>query len=273
MEENLNCRICGQNTSVIFRTKVLNKYDVNYHQCQSCRFIQTDYPYWLNEAYKNAITDLDIGLISRNIYLLKVIPSVIDAFFPDANTLLDFGGGYGMFVRMMRDEGYNFYRQDIHCENLFAQNFDISENKQLKIDVVTAFEVFEHLPDPLVDIAKMFEFAENIIFSTVLIPEQEDKFKNWWYLTPETGQHVSFYSKQSLQYIAQKYNSNFYSNNHNLHLFSKNKIGRDAIQKVLDPQKGIMEKVMNRMKKTAGKRPSLLPKDYDFILQMLKGKA
>ena len=26
-----------------------------------------------------------------------------------------------MLVRMMRDNGFNFYRQDTYCENLFAK--------------------------------------------------------------------------------------------------------------------------------------------------------
>ena len=56
-----------------------------------------------------------------------------------------------MFVRIMRDKGFNFYRQDIHCQNLFAKHFDISNIKITeKFDLLTAIEVFEHLEDPMV---------------------------------------------------------------------------------------------------------------------------
>ena len=101
------------------------KYDVTYYQCESCRFIQTEQPYWLNEAYSSAITHLDIGLLSRNLYLMNEIPRLIDGLFPESKRYLDFGGGYGVFVRLMRDLGYDFFRFDTYCENIFADFFDI----------------------------------------------------------------------------------------------------------------------------------------------------
>src|ERR1019366_7601283 len=263
------CKICNSQTQIIFNKLVLNKYNVNYFQCNSCNFIQTEDPYWLNEAYQNVITSLDIELISRNLYLLENIPPVIDKCFPESSTMLDYGGGYGIFVRMMRDKGYQFFRQDIYCENLFAKYFDITENPDLKIDIVTAFEVFEHLSDPLIEIEKMLAYSDNIIFSTLLIPQNVNELKNWWYITPQTGQHIAFYSIQSLQLIAVKYQLNFYSNNQNLHFFSKRKIENKIIQEIFYPQKTILDRIVNKFKKRVKSRPSLLQKDYDFILEKL----
>ena len=67
----MNCKICDNNTNPIFKTKVLNKYDVEYFKCTQCSFIQTEKPYWLDESYSNAITQLDIGLANRNYDLAK----------------------------------------------------------------------------------------------------------------------------------------------------------------------------------------------------------
>ncbi len=263
------CQICNQTTSLIYKTKVLNKYDVSYFQCNGCKFIQTEEPYWLKEAYENVITSLDIGLVSRNLYLLDNIPTIIDKCFPLAKKMVDYGGGYGMFVRMMRDKGYAFFRQDIYCENLFSKHFDISENPGVRIDIVTAFEVFEHLTNPLVEIEKMLKYAENIIFSTVLVPKNVTDFKDWWYITPQTGQHIAFYSIESLEFVAKKYHLNFYTNGQNLHFFSKNKIDEKVVQEVFHPQKSIVEKVANRLKGEVKTKPSLLQSDYDFILKQL----
>ena len=59
----MNCKICNT-PSVEFVTKqVLTKYNVKYYRCSSCQFIQTEEPYWLDEAYNKAITKLDIGLV------------------------------------------------------------------------------------------------------------------------------------------------------------------------------------------------------------------
>ncbi len=264
----MNCKICNSETEIISTQKILQKHSVNYHQCSNCKFIQTDEPFWLEEAYQNIITSLDIGLISRNLYLQKEIPLIIDTVFPQAKIMLDYGGGYGMLVRMLRDLGYNFFRQDLYCENLFAKHFDYSDSQVRKFDILTAFEVFEHLANPLMEIEKMFELSENIIFSTVLIPNPSTGFENWWYVAPETGQHIAFYSIDSLNFIARKFNSHFYTNGNNLHMFSKLKIGNKQIKRVFKSHKSIFELIFPE-KRT---RTSLLQLDYNSILGNLKQK-
>ena len=61
------CKICSAETTFIFNGKILNKYNINYFRCPNCDFIQTENPYWLEEAYGSAISSLDIGLVGRNI--------------------------------------------------------------------------------------------------------------------------------------------------------------------------------------------------------------
>ena len=46
----------------------------------------------------------------------------------------------------MRDKGYDFYWQDIYSKNLYATDFEYTKNT--KYEMLTAYEVFEHLPDP-----------------------------------------------------------------------------------------------------------------------------
>jgi hypothetical protein len=46
----------------------------------------------------------------------------------------------------------------------------------------------------------------------------------WWYYTPQTGQHISFYSKKTLEYISKKYNRYLISNNIDTHILSRHKI-------------------------------------------------
>lgn len=267
------CKICNSSTTIVCGKKILNKYDVNYHQCTNCGFVQTDEPFWLQEAYQSAITSLDIGLVGRNIYLQKEIPKIIDGCFPDAKIMLDYGGGYGMFVRLMRDAGYNFYRQDIYCENLFAKYFDVTDIETKKFDVLTAFEVFEHLNNPLEEIKLMYSFSDNIIFSTVLLPDNIADFNNWWYVSPETGQHIAFYSLKSLQHIANQFKSHLYSNGVNLHVFSKNKLNADEVDAIMRPKpKSLVQKVLNRFKSPAPPRPSLLQSDVEHIKGIIKHK-
>src|SRR5688572_4643623 len=100
------CKICENKCEEVFIEKVLNKYQVKYFQCTDCKFIQTEEPYWLPEAYQNAIAKLDIGLIWRNLNFSKTVENIIKENFNVHGRFLDYGGGYGMFVRMMRDKGF-----------------------------------------------------------------------------------------------------------------------------------------------------------------------
>lgn len=224
-----SCKICNGPTTKIFSKIILKKYSANYYKCNNCGFVQTSEPVWLEEAYDSAITSLDIGLLQRNIQFSSDISSIIDACFPEAKIMLDYAGGYGVFTRLMRDLGYHFYRQDPYCENLFSKYFDITDIKNKTFDVVTAFEVFEHFADPLMEIDKLSAYSENIIFSTVLTPKTNQEIENWWYISEETGQHVAFYSAGALEFIAKKMGKNYYSKNGNMHLFTSKKLSTKQI--------------------------------------------
>jgi len=149
-----NCKICSSITENVFSKKILGKYDIDYFKCTQCEFIQIYDAFWLTEAYESAISSFDIGLLSRNNLLTNVSSALIKTFFNGEKTFLDYAGGYGVFVRNMRDAGYDFYRKDLYCENIFAKTFDY-ENDEGNFEVVTAFEVFEHLDNPLEEIDKI----------------------------------------------------------------------------------------------------------------------
>src|SRR5688572_15218026 len=121
----MHCKICAGTSEPFAVATVLEKHQVQYFVCSHCGFVQTEEPYWLEEAYSEAITRADIGLVGRNVLGSEQVKLLILAFFNDRGKFLDYGGGYGMFVRLMRDAGLNFYLYDQYCENLFAKGFDV----------------------------------------------------------------------------------------------------------------------------------------------------
>lgn len=223
------CKICKDNTLKLFSASVLGKHNVCYYKCPACEFIQTEDPYWLDEAYSSAISELDVGLVSRNLKFSELLDPFLEKQWGKTALYLDHGGGYGLFVRMMRDRGFNFYRQDIYCQNLFASGFDITDIRDNKnFSLITAFEVFEHLVEPIDEISAMFEEADSILFSTHLQPDKEIRSADdWWYFIPVTGQHISFYSERTISYIAEKFNKTLYTNKSNLHLLCDPEISID----------------------------------------------
>jgi hypothetical protein len=123
---------------------------------------------------------------------------------------------------MMRDEGFDFYRYEPMCENLFANGFDAQPG--LKYALLTAWEVFEHLEDPLAEIEKMLSFSTNIFFSTQLLPPSPKPLEQWWYYGLEHGQHLSFYTESALKIIAHQFNLKLYSSKGHVHFIGNSNI-------------------------------------------------
>ena len=89
-----------------------------------CGYVQTEDPFWLEESYYSSINDSDTGMMMRNLWHMNVTTTLIYFLFNTKGQFLDYGGGYGVFVRLMRDIGFDYYWQDKYTENLFAQGFE-----------------------------------------------------------------------------------------------------------------------------------------------------
>jgi 2-polyprenyl-3-methyl-5-hydroxy-6-metoxy-1,4-benzoquinol methylase len=281
----MKCKICYQNSEEIFSKKILLKYDIRYYRCSQCLFIQTEEPFWLDEAYHDgAIGALDVGIMSRTLMLVDLSKSIISKAFKNLSDFrgLDYGGGHGIFVRMMRDLGFDFYRQDLFAENLFARHFDLNDLPiNTRFNLLTAFEVFEHLPSPIDEINKMFTYSDVILFSTELQPSNNiSEIENWWYLAPEGGQHISFFNELTFYQIAKKLKVYYYTNKHNLHILSKEVLTNDPFfEKTKKENKNIFFRIVNKIfftdknintKSTKEITPcSLTMSDFEFIKQKM----
>ena len=255
-------------TVLLFETKVLNKYDIKYFKCLHCEFIQTEEPFWLNEAYNSPIGLIDVGLLQRNIFLANETSRILEIILPGEGTYVDYGGGYGTFVRLMRDKGFDFYLMEKYAQNIFAKFFELDNAKTNgAFTCLTAFEVFEHLQNPLEVVAQMFSLSDTIIFSTELQPAEINSPSDWWYFVPEGGQHISLYSFDSLVKLKEHFNCYLYSDKANIHILSKIALKDPFVSTVAKPS--IAKRIKNKLfysSATTGtiKRESLLMKDFEF---------
>lgn len=216
------CNVCNHEVEYIFDANILGKYLVKYFYCQNCGLLKTEKPFWLNEAYSESINKSDTGYVKRNLAFAKKTLILYWYLFGKKYIYLDYAGGYGLFTRIMRDYGLDFYWNDIYTKNLFVKGF---EYKKQNITALTCFECFEHFDNIGEEFEKILKISPNIFFSTTLwfglIPPQPN---DWWYYGLDHGQHLSFYSRSTLEFIAKKYNLNFYTNNVDLHFFTKKKL-------------------------------------------------
>jgi len=216
----LNCKICNHKVTNIFSEKVLNKYDVCYYHCINCDFIQTDDPFWLSEAYSEPINNEDTGLVGRNLLFAKLTSMLLYNLFHKNGQFLDYAAGYGLFTRLMRDYGFDFYWHDPYTTNLFAQQFEFDLSLNKKFELVSAFECFEHFEQPISEIEKLIKLSDNILFSTELYSDSPPKPDNWDYYAFSHGQHIAFYSLNTLKHLAKKFNLNLYTNGKSFHLLT-----------------------------------------------------
>jgi glycosyltransferase involved in cell wall biosynthesis len=259
----IKCKVCESDSFLLANAKVLGKYKVDYFQCSHCGFVQTEEPFWLQEAYSQAIASTDVGLVFRNLMFSSLASKLIFNLFNHEAKFLDYGGGYGLFVRLMRDNGFDFYWIDQFCENIFAKGFEFLErqdNQILNLEMITAFEVVEHLVNPVNEIREILKYSRNFLFSTELLPDVGYHPDEWWYYSLDEGQHISLYTEKSLAIIAEKLNLNFYSNGSSLHLFTEKEL----------PNNVFLQLTNTDLKKVNKK--SLLQDDYIKAVHKLNTK-
>jgi Methyltransferase domain len=252
----LSCKICASPVAPLFRMRILGRHDIAYFRCAACGFVQTEEPYWLEEAYSSAMLDVDLGPINRALLGSATVETLILAFFDPNARYVDWGGGYGIFTRMMRDLGYDFYWKDLYCENLFAKQFEAESSA--RYELLTAFEVFEHLSDPIREIEQMLAFAPNIFFTTLLVPPGVPS--DWWYFLPETGQHIALYTKEALAIIARRFGLHLNSDGMTNHLLSRKPVSPRLFRLMVRGGRtaGLARRILRRK---AGKQ-SLLDEDF-----------
>lgn len=249
------CRLCGGKLTEVFTGKVLTKYDVKYFLCGGCGLLQTETPYWLEESYNDSIAVTDTGILLRNSdlvqktvvtlsalsepivrgeesksFIKKILGKKEDILFGRFTApILDYGGGYGLLVRLLRDVGLDAYWYDLYTQNLFAKGFEMKKDE--KYSAVIAFEVFEHFPEPLEQIGKIIQDCspDLLVFSTVLYGDSPPA-KDWWYYSFESGQHVAFYSRKTLEYIAEKFSLKLYTNGIEFHVLSKKELPKARLE-------------------------------------------
>ena len=193
--------LTGINSGFLFSEVVLGRYQADYYYDDTADFIFAAAPTWLEEAYHEAITLTDTGILARNFRNIDIAASLIDRHLPDFRRGVDIGAGYGLFVRGMRDRGYEFLWSDAYAKNLVARGYEAVGEV---CDFAVAFEVLEHVQDPLsfIKTARDRFGFHSLCFSATCFPARTVPDCEWWYWAFETGQHISFFSENTLRWLA-----------------------------------------------------------------------
>lgn len=199
-----SCRLCAGATVHQFSKLILGKHEVGYWRCTACACLQTDHPHWLEESYRAVHSATDTGMVARTWQMAQTTSLLLRlAGVKNTTPCVDWGGGNGLFCRMMRDQGYDFVNDDKYAEPFYCAGFTRADRARTTADIVTSFEVFEHLPDPGLQLSEILKLNPKLwIFSTQLYTGQD---QTWRYLSPRLGRHVFFYSEAGLNRFAARH--------------------------------------------------------------------
>lgn len=257
----MRCPVCDGQQEFQFTAEILRRHQIKYFRCGTCGLLQTETPYWLDEAYDQAIAETDTGLVRRNLGISMRLASLLYFMLDRNGRYVDAAGGYGLLTRLMRDTGFDFYWSDKYCANVLAKGFDVS-SAPLPFRAATAFEVMEHVHDPLSFLRGMVDQFQTrtIIFSTTLFEGAPPQPGRWWYYALETGQHISFYQRKTLQTIAEKLGMRLLSHGW-FHMLTDHNIG-SSVFSLLSGRIGAILSYYVRMRMGSKVMP-----DHDFLLQ------
>lgn len=202
------CRLCGSRADLWGERRLLNRHDVLYYLCSDCGSLETENPHWLGEAYDVTGIGDDLGAGQRTIDLVLKTAALLDRInLPKGAECVDFGGGIGLFTRLMRDRGFDFQSYDRYATPFFSDRYSLTSLAGRSPAVVTAFEVLEHFPEPAQDLEQLFETRPALVIATTELFTGQDA--SWPYFADGTGQHVFFYSPKALALIAKRFGYGF----------------------------------------------------------------
>jgi Methyltransferase domain len=257
----VTCKICGSETqlfdvvdfkkccSLALYPDGLAGIPVFYRSCRSCRFIFTTFfdgftsEQWRAYVYNNEYAALDPGYLEirprRNAMEVEFL-----LLGNEGSTIaLDYGGGNGMTAMLLRKKGWTYDTYD---------PFDLRDVKPERIgkyNFCSAFEVFEHSPDPvstLSEIVRMTSPDRLMIFVGTGVHDSEVRSDNrlaWWYAAPRNG-HISLYSRSALEFLGQHFGLSYVSVSPGTHLLLRGIAPREARFSL------VRSKILQRVRRT-----------------------
>jgi hypothetical protein len=230
----------------LFTLRLLQKYDVQCFHCPNCGYVRTERPYWLSEAYADAIAVTDTGVMVRNVITAAKLTCALFFCLDPRGAHLDVAGGYGILTRLMRDYGFDYYWEDKYCQNLVARGFEAA-NAGAPFTTMSAFEVLEHTEDPVAFVTELMERhrCRTLFFSTETYIGKDGPSPDWWYLSASTGQHISFFQDRTLRHMASRLGLKFYSYG-GLHCFTDQQFRNRWLLPGLNAVSGMVSKIVRR---------------------------
>ena len=220
-KHEFKCAICGGSCEGLLQYLVRKEHRATLARCQKCGFCFVANPFWLSGSFYETLQPLDIGTVDRCSLVLDFVQAItrVSSWRADSK-FIDWGGGYGLMTRMARDRGINMANFDPYVQPLFSSPANL--DNLCPAQVIVASEVFLHIENPLDVLDQLLSFSPVVIITAVVPPDRVSP--DWWYLMPDTGQHVSFYPVSTLKKMAEITRTHLISDGRFFHIFSRKEL-------------------------------------------------
>ena len=205
----------------------LSGHPVYYARCGSCAYTYApEFQKWSDQDFIDKIYNKDYLQVDPDYAMNRVVENaeMLNKFFGPYRQYirhLDYGGGNGKLAALLKNAEWDSSSYDPFPRN----DSDITSLGQFNL--ITAFEVFEHVPDPnklMENLERLLRGGESLVFFSTAISDgliSERERLNWWYVAPRNG-HIGIHSKMSLQALATRHNFNYRGMGRSFHVFYRN---------------------------------------------------
>jgi SAM-dependent methyltransferase len=196
---------------------------IYFRRCDSCFFsFAPEFWNWsdadfVEKIYNDEYVEVDPDYVEARPqanadFLKKILGDQAESF-----RHLDYGGGSGRLSQILKGHGWRSETYDPFPDD--GRSIETIG----KFNLITAFEVFEHVPHVaalMENLTQLMSEGAVVLFSTLITDGniKPNERLAWWYASPRNG-HISLFSKKSLYLLGLKHNLNLGSFSQGLHCF------------------------------------------------------
>lgn len=196
---NIQCPLCGVRNCYAFH----HDKKRSYLRCSQCDLTFVPAEFYLTPDAEKAEYDLHQNSPDDQGYrhFLGRLFQPLCKLIPLHSNGLDFGSGPGPTLSLMFQEAGH---QVAIYDYFYANNPQLFYNQY---DFITATEVVEHLHHPLQELQRLWDCLKPNGYLGIMtkLAKDHQAFSNWHYKNDQT--HVSFFSKNSFQWLANQWNT------------------------------------------------------------------
>ena len=224
---SLPCKICGSDSHLFdvvdfkkfcsqgdYYATGLSGIPIYYRKCENCGLIFTT---CLDELDKEGFSEFiyNDDYVKYDPEYVEIRPkqnaNFLDEFLAPVKSsvkALDYGSGNGLTASILTSKGWNFHACD-PISNPVEPSKDFSG-----FNVISAIEVFEHIPFPIAGMEDLLRYAADdclLIICTLASDTQvTNRRLDWWYAGPRNG-HITLHSTTSLRLLFGRYGFSYSS--------------------------------------------------------------